>query len=84
MLVGISEAKGRLAELVRDAQDEDVILLRHGRPAAVIVGAERFDALMEELEDARDRMAVSEASETPDDMFIPLEKIKAEFGLHHD
>jgi antitoxin StbD len=81
MLVPVSEAKARLAELIREAADEDVILMRHGHPAAVIIGVERLDALIEELEDARDRIALIEARETPDDMFIPLDKIKAEFGL---
>lgn len=81
MLIPISEAKGRLAEVVREAQDEDVVLLRHGRPAAVVIGVERLEALIEELEDARDRLALEEAKNTPDDMFIPLDKIKAEFGL---
>jgi PHD/YefM family antitoxin component YafN of YafNO toxin-antitoxin module len=55
--------------------------MRHGRPAAVIVGVERLDALIEELEDARDRIALIEARKTPDDMFIPLDKVKAELGL---
>lgn len=81
MLIPVSEAKARLSELVREAADEDVILMRHGHPVAVIIGIERLDALFEELEDARDRIALTEARETPDDMFIPLDKIKAELGL---
>ena len=81
MIVPVSEAKARLAELVRAAQDEDVVILRHGRPAAVIVGVDRLDALVKELEEARDRVALDEARNTPDDMFVPLDKVKAEFGL---
>ncbi len=81
MLVPVSEAKARLSELVRDAQDEDVVLMRHGRPAAVLIGIDRLESLIEELEEARDRIALDEANKTPDDMFIPLDKIKAEFGL---
>jgi len=81
MIVPVSEAKARLAELVRAAQDEDVVILRHGRPAAVIVGVDRLEAIIEELEEARDRVAHDEARNTPDDMFVPLDKVKAEFGL---
>jgi antitoxin StbD len=81
MLVPLSEAKTRLFELVRDAEDEDIVLLRHGRPAAVIVGAARLDALVEELEDVRDRLSVYESREAPEDLRVPLDKAKAELGL---
>lgn len=84
MLVPLSEAKTRFFELVRDAADEDVVLLRHGRPAAVIVGADRLEGLIEELEDARDRLSVYESREAPADLRIPLEKAVAELGLDRD
>jgi hypothetical protein len=33
--------KGILSELVRDSDSEDVLLMRHGRPAAVLMSVER-------------------------------------------
>ena len=74
--VPISEAKSRLSELVRDAEDEDVLLMRHGRVAAVIMSGARHEALLEELEDLRDRLSVHEA----EGMTAPWEEVKAELG----
>ncbi|MDQ3733347.1 MAG: type II toxin-antitoxin system prevent-host-death family antitoxin [Actinomycetota bacterium] len=75
-VIPISEAKGRLAQVVRDAEEHDVILLRHGRPAAMVIGAERYDAINEELEDLRDRLAVYER----DHVTIGIDKLIAELG----
>jgi antitoxin StbD len=75
--VPISEAKGRLAELVRDSDDEDVVLLRHGRPAAVVMSARRYEALLEEIEDLRDRLSIHER----EGLTMDLDKVGAELGL---
>ena len=76
MLVPVSEAKGRLTELVRDAESEDIVIVRHGRPAAVLIGSERFDALLEDLEDLRDRLSIHER----EGVTIGLDKLDAEIG----
>lgn len=76
-LMPISEAKGRLAELVRDADDDDVLLLRHGRPAAVLMSARRHEALLEEIEDLRDRLSIHER----EGLTMGLDKVAAELGL---
>lgn len=80
-MVGVSEAKGRLTELVRDAQDEDVLLTRHGRPAAVIMSADRYEALMDEIEDLQDRLSIHESRDEPT---VDWNKLKAELGLMND
>ncbi len=41
----LQEAKSRMSELVRSAQDEPQQITLHGRPVAVVVSSERFDAL---------------------------------------
>jgi len=53
-LVPISEARARLSRLVREAADRDIVLMNHGRPAAILISAERYESLLEELEDLRD------------------------------
>lgn len=77
-LVPISEAKGRLSELVRDADTDDVLLMKHGRKAAVLMSTRRHEALLEELEDLRDRQAIDESR---DDVTVSWNRLKSEIGL---
>ena len=79
-MIPISEAKARLSELVRDAEDDDVLLLRHGRPVAVILSAHRHDALLDELEDLRDRLSVHEREH----LTVDWEQAKAELAPDHN
>lgn len=78
-LVPISEAKGRLAALVRESADNDVLLMRHGRPAAVMVGHERYEAMIERYLDMADRLAVLEHD--PDEPTVDADRLFAELGL---
>lgn len=49
MDIPISEAKGRLTDLVRRAEaGDEIVLTRHGRPAARIVGVKRVSSAPEE------------------------------------
>ncbi len=77
-MIPISEAKGRLSELVRQSEDADVLLVRHGRPAAVLISAERYDELLEEIEELRDRLSIHEA----EGVTVEWGRVKAELGLH--
>lgn len=81
-LVPITEAKARLFEVVREATDRDVLLVRHGRPAAVLLSPERYDALLDRIEDAEDRLAVYEHDR--DEPTISHEKLMAELGMNGD
>ena len=36
--MGVAEAKAKLSECIEEAQDEPVVILRHGKPAAMVVG----------------------------------------------
>jgi len=80
-LVPITEAKAKLNELVREAEAADVVLLRHGRPAAVLVGMHRYEAILEELEDLADRLSVYESAESEPGLRTGIDKVKAELGL---
>lgn len=80
-MVPLTEAKARLAELVREAADREVVLLRHGHPAAVLVSPERYEAMLEEIEDLRDRISVFESQESPADLRVSHDKLMAELGL---
>jgi antitoxin StbD len=76
-LVAISKARAKLSELVRHSQDEDVVLMNHSTPAAVIVSVDRYEALLDELEDFKDRLSVYERA----GVTIPAEKLLIELGL---
>lgn len=78
--VPVSEAKGKLAEIVRDSDSHDVILMRHGRPAAVVISHARFEALLDRMEDMADRLSVFER----DGVTMDFEKLTAELGLDDD
>ncbi|HLF99637.1 MAG TPA: type II toxin-antitoxin system prevent-host-death family antitoxin [Acidimicrobiia bacterium] len=80
-LISITEAKAKIFEVVRDAQDRDVLLTRHGRPVAIVVGATRYLELMETMADLEDRLAAYESEASEPDLRIPLEKVEAELGL---
>ena len=47
----ISEAKARLSELVASVEqtEEELVITRNGRPAAVLMSAEEFDSWQETL-----------------------------------
>lgn len=74
MLIPVTEAKARLAEIVRECAHRDVLLLRHGRPAAVVLSADRYEALLDRLDDLEDRLAVHERT----GVTVSLEALRAE------
>lgn len=83
-LVPLSEAKIRLHEIVRRLPARDVLLLRHGRPVAVVMDYEKHRRLIEVLEDLQDRLSVHEARSEPHDTRIALAKVKSELGIVGD
>jgi antitoxin Phd len=77
--MAISEARERLAEAVETAHTEAVFLERYGQPAAVLVSPERYEELMEALEDAEDVEAF-DASMAEEGSSIPWDQVKADLG----
>jgi antitoxin StbD len=76
-LVPITEARAKLSQIVRDSDHDDVLLLNHGRPAAVVISARRYSELLEQLDDFEDRLSVYEH----DGVTISFDKLMAEMGL---
>ena len=76
-MIPVSEAKARLSELIRRSDETDVVLLRHGRVAGVVISSRRYDAMLEEAEDLRDRLSIYEA----EGVTIGLDKLEADLGL---
>ena len=76
-LIPISQARAHLSQLIRDAADENVILMNHGHPAAILISPARYEAILEELEDAEDRLSYYER----ENLTMPVEKLVAELGI---
>lgn len=78
--MSVSDARGRLPEVIDSARTEAVTLERHGRPVAVVISPDRYEALLALAEDAEDVAAYDEAmaEEGPN---IPWEQVKADLGL---
>jgi antitoxin Phd len=65
-VIAMSEAKARLSALVADSSFEDVVLLRHGKAAAVLINPARYEELLEALDDLNDIEAVARFREQPE------------------
>ncbi|WP_237164537.1 type II toxin-antitoxin system Phd/YefM family antitoxin [Mycolicibacterium peregrinum] len=76
--VPISEARANLSTLVKQAAEHDIILINHGRPAAVLMSPEHYRALLDELDDLQDRLAVQNSGDGPN---VPFSHVLAELGL---
>ncbi|MGH9074698.1 MAG: prevent-host-death family protein, partial [Acidimicrobiales bacterium] len=58
---------------------EAVILERYGRPAAVLISTERYELLLEALEEVED-VAAFDAAMAEEGDNIPWEQVKADLG----
>jgi antitoxin Phd len=77
--MNISAARERLPEAVELAHSEAVFLERYGRRAAVLLSPERYDELMEALEEAED-VAAFDAAMSEEGANIPWDQVKADLG----
>jgi len=83
----ISKVKDRLNELVDSASQthERVTITKNGRPAAILIGVDEWEALQETLfwlsqEDAREPVALAR-TELANGEGLTEEQIRAEFGV---
>ena len=77
--MSVSEAREKLSAVIDIAQSEAVVLERYGRPAAVLVSLERYEQLLEALEEAEDSAAFDAAMAEEGDN-IPWEQVRADLG----
>ncbi|ULP45938.1 type II toxin-antitoxin system prevent-host-death family antitoxin [Mycolicibacter virginiensis] len=76
--VPIAEARARLSAVIKSAADGDIILMSHGRPAAVLMSPEHYRSLLDELDDLQDRLGVLESRDAP---AVPFDQAMAELGI---
>ncbi len=77
--MNVSEAREKLSEVIDAAQSEAVVLERYGRPAAVVVSLERYQQLVDALEEAEDGAAFDVAMAEEGDN-IPWDQVRADLG----
>lgn len=58
-IVPISEGRASLSELVTETSDHPVYLLRHGKPVADLLDADKYERLLDHIEDLEDTLACS-------------------------
>lgn len=75
----MTDARGRLPEVIESAHDEAVFLERRGKLQAVVISPEQYERMIEALEDAQDVDAfdAAMADEGPN---IPWAQVKADLG----
>ena len=66
----VTNLRSELSSYLKDLNDGPVLILSHSRPAAVLIEAEMFDALVEKIELLEDiidgRRIIAEIREDPD------------------
>ncbi len=75
-IVTVSELKTTLASVVAqlDAEGVPFYVTQHGKPKAVLVNYQEYEALLEKLEDLEDALAMQQALASPEAEAISLEE----------
>ena len=85
--VPFTEARARLTELLDEVNErhEHVIITRNGRPAAVVLSSDEYEALAETLEVLEDDEALEALRESEADVragrVYALDEVRRELGL---
>ena len=86
-IVPFTEARAALSELLDEvgARHEHVVITRNGRPAAVMLSADEYDALAETLEVLEDEATLDALRESEGDVsagrLVSLTEVRRELGL---
>lgn len=77
--ISVTDARGRLPELIERARGEAVFVERRGKLEAVLVSPEQYARMMDALEDAEDVAAFDDAMADEGEN-IPWAQVKADLG----
>jgi prevent-host-death family protein len=86
-VVPFTEARSALSELLDQVSErhEHVVITRNGRPAAVVVSSEEYEALVETLEVLEDAETLEALRESEEDVregrVYPVDEVRRELGL---
>lgn len=79
-IVTVSELKTRLGALMAelDAQGVPLYVTQHGKPKAVLVPYDEYEALLKKLEDLEDLLAMKESLAAPEEEAVSLKDYERE------
>jgi len=86
-VIPFTEARARLTELLDDveARHEHVVITRKGRPDAVVVSPEEWDAIEETLDVLQDEETLAALRESEENVkagrLFTLDEVRRELGL---
>lgn len=75
-IVTVSELKTHLASVVAQLETEGVpiFVTLHGKPRAVLVQYQEYEALLEKLDDLEDALAMQQALSSPQEEAVSLDE----------
>ena len=78
--MSVTEARENFSEAIATSAVEAVFIQKHGENAAVLISPERYEELMDALEEIEDMMSYDSAmADTSPN--IPWEEVKRQLGL---
>jgi PHD/YefM family antitoxin component YafN of YafNO toxin-antitoxin module len=83
VMIGVTEARDQLKNLVEQIDDRDIVVLRHNRPVAIMVAPSRLEELLDRIEDLEDTISVLE-HHASDEPLVPFEDVVAQLQAEDD
>ena len=79
-IINVTELKTRLKSVLAELEAEGVPLyvVQHGKPKAVLVEYQEFEAMLSKLEDLEDSLAMQQALLSPEEESISLKDYEAQ------
>lgn len=78
-VISVSKARESLSDVIDASRTEAVFLERHGKPAAVLVSTERYERMLDALEEIED-IGAFDAAMAEEGPNIPWDEAKADLG----
>ncbi|WP_083895327.1 type II toxin-antitoxin system Phd/YefM family antitoxin [Nocardia jiangxiensis] len=69
--------RANLADMIKRATERDVTIVRHSKPVAVLMSHERYEDLIDQIEDLQDQLSIANREHDT----VPLEEAEAELGF---
>ena len=82
-IVPISDLRRKASQVVQGVRThkEAIYITQHGRPAAVLVNYETYEAMLKELHNLREKSEKREAVAHPKGALFALEELAQDFGV---